>query len=184
MNQGIIYPSPVDETVILPPYIISLLPPALSNTSALPASAVVPAGSDFEGYPGLAPTLSIHSIDSFDFIQSVPVPLTRLASSGSSTTTPAPALISSTVPIISARFLTLPSSSSSSSNGQFPLLLLSSTTYPTTSTNPGSDFSQTIWCVGARSWEKQIDELGKAGKWEEAIRLLRGVQGGDVSVSL
>lgn len=161
-TQAVLYSTPVDETLVLPPYIISLLP-APPPTSGLPPP---PHASSIN--------LAIHSIDSLSLIQTLDVP-PRLASppasvaeSGVSTSSSADA------PATSARLLAV-----SSSAPQPPILLLTCT-HPAT----GTASEQTIWIVTMKSWEAQVLELGQKGAWEEAIRLMRrsGPGGGELPV--
>ncbi|KAM0752115.1 hypothetical protein T439DRAFT_299856 [Meredithblackwellia eburnea MCA 4105] len=160
--QAVVHPAPVEETIVLSPYIFSLMPSTVSSAEGIPAP----------------PSLEIHSIDSLRPVQSLEISLSRPSPSTPSSDTPA-AVSSSTSSqqqIISARLL-----SASSSSSQPPLVVLTST--PSTPTVPGE---QTLWIATMRSWESQIEELGQKGEWEEGIRLMRrsGTGGADLPARL
>lgn len=156
-SQAIIYPRPVDETLVIPPYVVSLLSPTVPSSPSISTS----------------PTLQIHTIDNLSLVQSIDIAPSH---------SPAPSIAESalkdisnmTATVVSARLLT-----SASLVTQAPLLLLSSTP----SVLGGGE--QTIWILTMKSWESQVEELGRQGKWDESIRLLRraGSGGGDLSVS-
>lgn len=160
-SQAVVYPVAADETLVLPPYIFTLLP--------APPQSPTPS-------PSASPSLSIHSIESLAPIQTLAVPPRRPSSlaptDSSDSSTATTASTESQVP--SARLLTVASTSA-----QPPLVLL--TTTPPTSTAPGE---QTLWIVTMRSWESQIEELGQRGAWEEGIRLVRrsGTGGAELPV--
>ncbi|KAK4703357.1 Vam6/Vps39-like protein vacuolar protein sorting-associated protein 39, partial [Phenoliferia sp. Uapishka_3] len=145
-SQAIVYPVAADETIVLPPYVFTLLPPLPHPSKATNT-----------------PTLSIHSIEALNPIQTLEIPPRKppsIAEEGQS-------LVSASSPTdtqaLTARLLTV-----ASSPGQSPIVLL--TTTPLTSANPNE---QTLWIVTMRSWESQIEELGQHGAWEEGVRLVR-----------
>lgn len=73
-------------------------------------------------------------------------------------------------PATLARLLTV-----SASTPKPPLLVLTSTPANTTApTAPGAASEQTLWVATVDSWQSQLEELGKQGRWEEGIALLRG----------
>ena len=146
--SAITYPSPIDETIILPPYVVSLLAPPPPAPTA-PQTPTAPH------------TLAVHAFETLSSIQSLSVPpqsVTPPSSDGSSK--------SASIPH-SARLLT-----ASPSSAQPPVLLITSP-QPQVGANPTASPEQTLWIGTMQSWEEQIEELGQSGNWEEAIRLLR-----------
>ncbi|GAA5982475.1 hypothetical protein JCM5350_000425 [Sporobolomyces pararoseus] len=142
-TTAITYPSSVDETIVLPPYIISLLAPSPSSPTTSTTST--------ESSP-VPPTLVIINFETLSIVQSLSVP-PESASSPDSTSS-----------LHNARLL-----SASSSSAQPPILIVTSPQQTTTNVPA----EQTLWIGTMESWQDQIEELGRQGKWEEAIRLLR-----------
>lgn len=151
----IVYPSLVDETLVLSPYIVSLLaapaPPPPGTSATAPQH----------------PALAIHSIDTLSPVQTLQVPPRPISppsslSEGSDPEQPNAAPLS-------ARFLTVACTAS-----QPPLLIL------TSSTGAPTPVDQTLWIGRMKSWQAQIEELGATGAWEEGVRLVRrsGASGG------
>lgn len=104
-SPAIVYPTIADETLVLPPYIISLLPSTTTTNHS-------------------SPSLSIHSLDTLRSIQNVDIlhqsgrPLSRTESQSSNT----PTTSSTSDSFTTAKFLTTNFTSS-----QPPLLLLTTT---------------------------------------------------------
>lgn len=156
--ETITYANPPDEIAVLSPYILSLIPPISASPSPNTTSNS---------------TLLINSVDSLATLQSLQIPPTASPTHTDAETIPSRS---------TARLLTV-----ATSTFQSPVLILTSKP----SSTPSIDSShlhtteQTIWIVTMKSWENQIEELGKLGKWNEAIRFLRksNLGGSDVSVS-
>lgn len=147
-TSAITYTSSVDETIILPPYVVSLLAPPPPS----PTAPQAPAGPQ---------TLAVHAFETLTSTQNLSVPPSSASppsSDGSSKSISIPH---------SARLLT-----ASSSSAQPPILLVTSP-QPQHGANLAPSGEQTLWIGTMQSWEEQIEELGRMGKWEEAIRLLR-----------
>ncbi|GAA5987416.1 hypothetical protein JCM10908_001946 [Rhodotorula pacifica] len=182
-NSSIIYPSAstVEETLVSPPYILSLVAPSAlppsSNGSSIPTEAQPPPSPHF--------TLEVHTLADLKPVQSLAVPPEAPSPPASIAASSLAALHhggggggSSTAsvsrgPTHTARLLTL-----SSTTPKPPLLVL-------TSKNPSSSAmsvpaglqgaEQTLWVVSMKSWPEQIEELGReGGRWEEGIELMRG----------
>ncbi|ORY62729.1 hypothetical protein BCR35DRAFT_308965 [Leucosporidium creatinivorum] len=165
--SSIIYPSFTDETLVVSPYIISLL--------AAPPPSLAPGSSSSS--TSLSPSLAIHNIDTLAPVQTLAVPPPPISppssiAEGSDLKLPDPAAQQP----FTARLLTVASSSA-----QPPLLLLTSRPPPgSASAAAAAPVEQTLWIVTMKSWQSQIEELGQAGAWEEGIRLVRrsGANGG------
>jgi hypothetical protein len=138
-TSAITYSSSVDETLVLPPYVVSLLAPPPFPPSAAPNA---------QASPG-PPTLVINDFESLAAVQSISVPPDSDSPISDSNASKHP----------TARLLT-----ASSSSSQPPLVVL---------TSPAGSAEQTMWIGTMEQWENQVEELGRQGKWEEAIRLLR-----------
>ncbi|BGP41330.1 Vacuolar morphoproteinsis protein 6 [Rhodotorula kratochvilovae] len=153
---SITYPSTVDETLIVPPYVVSLLSHPAASTSTSSAS----------------PSLSIHALDSLAHVQTLSVPpstasppVSLAASSLAALDKAAPAK-----PLTVARLLTV-----SSSTPKPPLLVLTATSAAAGAPmSTAGSLEQTLWVATMEPWQAQLEELGEQGRWEEGIRLLRG----------
>ncbi|GAA6062923.1 hypothetical protein JCM10212_007154 [Sporobolomyces blumeae] len=144
--SAIKYSSSVDETLVLPPYVVSLLAP---DTPSAPAGRALPS----------QPSLVVHALESLAFVQKIPVP-----PEATSPTSDSPSR-----PPLTARLLT----ASSSSSSQPPILLVTSD-HPNVSTSVASSAArQTVWIGTMKPWDAQVLELGAKGEWDVAIRLLR-----------
>ena len=174
-NAVISYNLPPDEMVVLPPYIIALLP---SPITAQPPSAAT-ASPVKSSSARASPTLAIHTVTSLAPVQTLQVPPICVSPPASiSDTTSLASTDSSQGP--TARLLTIATASP-----QPPVLLLTTSSVPSTSPQVVPAAEQTIWIVSMKSWENQILELGQSGNWDEAIKLVRrsGTGGSDLSVS-
>ncbi|GAA5966350.1 hypothetical protein JCM21900_005140 [Sporobolomyces salmonicolor] len=160
---SIVYPSLVDETIVVPPYIVSLLAPSPPSSSGTSGSTI--SWATF--------SLSINALESLSSVQNLPVPprsdsppssiaeSTRTSADPSSATPKPPQHI--------ARLLTASSSSPSP-----PILVLTAAhAEPTSMGAPGPLLEQTLWIGTMKSWQSQVEELGQQGAWEEGIALLR-----------
>ncbi|GAA5999473.1 Vam6p [Rhodotorula paludigena] len=156
-SPSISYPASVDEALVVPPYVVSLLAPTASGAGVS------------QSYPSLA----IHALDSLAHVQTLsvppsgPSPPVSLAASSlaaldrGNTAPPKPAAM--------ARLLAV-----SSTSPKPPLLVLTSA--PNAHGGPASGLSaneQTLWVASMQPWQDQIEELGQQGRWEEGIQLLR-----------
>jgi hypothetical protein len=168
-NPTITCPAAVDEALVSPPYIISLVSPS-------PAShgSTTPAPSDRPHF-----TLEVHTLSDLAPVQSLAVPPESPSPPASIAASSLAALHGSSPasrgPTHTAKLLTL-----SSTSPKPPLLVLttksphSSVSAPAGLGGAGSP-EQTLWAVTMKSWPDQIEELGREeGKWEEGIELLRG----------
>ncbi|GAA6050759.1 hypothetical protein JCM3770_006612 [Rhodotorula araucariae] len=155
---SITYPSNVDETVVVPPYVVSLLAHPVTSASALASF----------------PSLTVHALDSLAHVQTLAVSSTPTSPPVSLAASSLAALdkVSPAKPLTLARLLTV-----SCSTPKPPLLVLTVT--PATPGAPMSTGSveQTLWIVTMQPWQAQLEELGEQGRWEEGIRLLRGSLG-------
>ncbi|GAA5832662.1 hypothetical protein JCM11251_001402 [Rhodosporidiobolus azoricus] len=158
------YPSVVDESVVLPPYVLSVIspPPPAPATSAQTSTASF--------------SLAIHSVDTLSPIQTLslpPRPVSPPASIAESTRSTAHAALSVAAkvtppPPTIARHLTISPSSAKS-----PALILTASP-PTGSIATGGGFpTQTLWIASMRSWQDQFEFIGSEGRWDEALALLR-----------
>ncbi|GAA5922564.1 hypothetical protein JCM1841_006202 [Sporobolomyces salmonicolor] len=160
---SIVYPSLVDETIVVPPYIVSLLAPSPPSSSDTSASTI--SSATF--------SLSINALESLSSVQNLPVPPrsdsppSSIAASTRTSTDPSSA--TPKPPQHIARLLTASSSSPSP-----PILVLTAAhADPTSAGAPGPLLEQTLWIGTMKSWQSQIEELGQQGAWEEGIELLR-----------
>ncbi|GAA5946072.1 hypothetical protein JCM3775_007212 [Rhodotorula graminis] len=156
-TPSITHPAPVDEVLVVPPYVVSLLSPCTALSPSPTAST--------------APTLAIHALDTLAHVQSLPVPpssasppVSLAASSLAALDKSAPAK-----PPTVARLLTV-----SSSMPKPPLLVLTATPAAAGApmSTPGA-IEQTLWVATMQPWQAQIEALGEQGRWEDGIRLLR-----------
>ncbi|GAA5930252.1 Vam6p [Sporobolomyces koalae] len=141
--SSIIYPAVVDETLVVPPYVVSLLAPPQT-----PAAAPAPGTSG-------PYSLAIHALEDLSQVQSVEI--SPFSDSLASNDNPRQ--------FETARLLT-----ASSSSTQPPILIVTS---PVASGTTTSVQEQTLWIGTMESWQDQVEELGRQGEWERAIRLLR-----------
>ena len=154
-TPSITHPAPIDEVLVVPPYVVSLLSPSAAPS---PSSST-------------APTLAVHALDTLAHVQSVSVPPSSASPPVSLAASSLAALDKSTPakPPTVARLLTV-----SSSTPKPPLLVLTATT-----TAAGAPMStagaieQTLWVATMQPWQAQVEELGEQGRWEDGIRLLR-----------
>ncbi|GAA5890028.1 hypothetical protein JCM6882_009206 [Rhodosporidiobolus microsporus] len=158
------YPSLVDETVLLPPYVLSLVAPPPPT----------PVGQSQTTSPSFS--LTVHAIDTLAPMQSLALPPRPISppasiadSTSSATRVPASAAPKAPPPPQStARHLSISPSAAKS-----PALVLTASP-PTGSIATGGGFpTQTLWIASMRSWQEQLESLGAEGRWEEALSLLR-----------
>lgn len=173
LSPVITYPAAVDEAVVSPPYIVSLVSPSAAVHPSSTGSTT-PAPPDRPHF-----TLEVHTLSDLAPVQSLPVPRESPSPPASIAASSLAALhggsgTSSRGPVHIARLLTL-----SSTSPKPPLLVLtakspnSSTTVSAPAGLTGAE--QTLWAVVMKSWPDQIEELGREeGKWEQGIELLRG----------
>ncbi|GEM08903.1 rab guanyl-nucleotide exchange factor [Rhodotorula toruloides] len=158
---SISYPSSVDEALVCPPYVVSVVAP----TPAAPGSNGSPVNPHY--------LLAIHALDTLRPVQTLSLPPNASsppASIAESTLSALNRSKSPAKPATLARLLTI-----SASTPKPPLLVLTST--PSTGVAPqapGGASEQTLWVATMDSWQSQLEELGSQGKWEEGIALLRG----------
>ncbi|GAA5871131.1 hypothetical protein JCM1840_007600 [Sporobolomyces johnsonii] len=159
---SIVYPSLVDETIVVPPYVVSLLAPSPPSSYTTSTSTVS------------SPTFSlgINALESLSSVQNLPIPPrsdSPPSSIAESTRTSAdPSATPKSLQHI-ARLLTASSSSPSP-----PILVLTAAhANPTSTGAPGPLLEQTLWIGTLKSWQSQIEELGQQGAWEQGIELLR-----------
>ncbi|GAA5915260.1 hypothetical protein JCM8208_004517 [Rhodotorula glutinis] len=154
-TPSITHPAPVDEVLVVPPYVVSLLSP----------SAAPPSSSS------TAPTLAVHALDTLAHVQSLPVPPSSASPPVSLAASSLAALDKSipAKPPTVARLLTV-----SSSTPKPPLLVLTATATAAGApmSSPGA-IEQTLWVATMQPWQAQVEELGEQGRWEDGIRLLR-----------
>lgn len=169
-NPTITYPAPVDEALVSPPYILSLVSPGAASHGS-----TTPAPSDRTHF-----TLEVHTLSDLAPVQSLAVPPEAPSPPASIAASSLAALhgtssSTSRGPPNTAKLLTL------SSTSPKPPLLVLTTKSPQSSVSAPAGLGgagapeQTLWAVTMKSWPDQIEELGREeGKWEEGIELLRG----------
>lgn len=162
--QAILYPVEPDETVVLAPYIISLLPANASTKTP--------------------PLLQVHSMESLQLVQSLRIsgqgPSPPASISDASSISSPPSLPTTTVKLLSVTHVL------SSSE---PALLISYTVVTTTpaasaDTVPIAVSEQGIWILRMKPWAIQIEELGTRGEWAEATKLVRQSPSGGQGLSV
>lgn len=146
--SSIVYSSTVDETVVVRPYVVSLL-----GAAPLPQQS----SQGNNGRQQLLPSLVLHDLETLAPVQTLAVPPEAADRD----------LDPSSSIQYTARLLSIASSS-----GRPPILFVTST-QPATTTATTTPSEQTLWVATMATWEAQIDELGRQGKWQDAIRLLR-----------
>uniref|UniRef100_A0A0K3CJ75 BY PROTMAP: gi/342319407/gb/EGU11356.1/ Rab guanyl-nucleotide exchange factor [Rhodotorula glutinis ATCC 204091] n=1 Tax=Rhodotorula toruloides TaxID=5286 RepID=A0A0K3CJ75_RHOTO len=158
---SISYHSSVDEALVCPPYVVSLVAPA-------PPAPGTTASSATPHY-----SLAVHALETLQPVQTLSLPPTASSPPASIAESTLSALSRSTAPAkpaTLARLLTV-----SASTPKPPLLVLTST--PATTSAPAAAAGaseQTLWVATMDSWQSQLEELGEQGKWEDGIALLRG----------
>ncbi|GAA5948447.1 hypothetical protein JCM10213_004425 [Rhodosporidiobolus nylandii] len=172
-RPSLAYPGAVEETVVLAPYVLSLIaPPPPTTASSAPAAAS----------PGYA--LAIHALDSLAPAQVLSIPPRPVSPPSSIAESSASSSLSATLagskatppPVANARLLTVSSSppSANSSTSDTPPALLLTSTPATGSIAAGGGFaSQTLYILAMSPWTSQVESLGAAGRWSEATSLLR-----------
>ncbi|KAJ8293712.1 Vam6/Vps39-like protein [Rhodotorula toruloides] len=158
---SISYHSSVNEALVCPPYVVSLVAP----TSPAPGTTASSATPHY--------SLAVHALETLEPVQTLSLPPTASsppASIAESTLSAMNRSAAPAKPATLARLLTV-----SASTPKPPLLVLTSTPANTTApTAPGAASEQTLWVATVDSWQSQLEELGKQGRWEEGIALLRG----------
>ncbi|GAA6019853.1 hypothetical protein JCM11491_004841 [Sporobolomyces phaffii] len=141
--SAITYSTTVDESVVLPPYVVSLLAPL----PPAPATGTAPTSGTH--------VLDIHALESLAPVQYLAVPPSSGLDSPDAGTPPGHHI---------ARLLT-----ASPSTSQPSIFFITSPPPVTGNASP----EQTLWIGTMDKWEDQIEELGRQGQWEQATRLLR-----------
>ncbi|GAA6044405.1 hypothetical protein JCM8097_002743 [Rhodosporidiobolus ruineniae] len=176
------YPAVVDETVVLSPFVLSLVAPP-----APPPPGHAPLSPAQAGY-----SLVVHDIEALTPLQTLPVPpqpvsppssiaeSTSSAFASSIHASPSKASAKPSPPTSTARLLTAPAFSPSSSSGASscqsasPALILTSAPATGSIATGGGFPTQTLWLVRPSPWSAQIPALGRqSGSWDFALSLLR-----------